>query len=265
MEKKKGFGQRLESFFAGKGFYIVLFLCVAVIGVSAFIMLSGTGTDVDEPNIAGMGQENNYVAPVVTIKPGRIDEEGAGQIKPPVEEPDDSISEPEPPEVVPDESIAAPIPTEDSAETASWVEERVIREAGSTYIWPLIGEIETPYAVTSLVYNRTMADWRTHAGIDLGAELGTPVMVVSGGRVESIYTDDLYGVTVVIDHMGGVRSVYSNLAETPTVYVGSDIMGGEIIGAVGNTALAEAGETTHLHFSMTLDGQSVDPHEYLPG
>ena len=45
-EKKKGFGESLEAFFAGKGFYIVLFLCVAVIGVSAWAMLTGKGTNV---------------------------------------------------------------------------------------------------------------------------------------------------------------------------------------------------------------------------
>jgi hypothetical protein len=41
MEKKKPFGTRLETFFAGNGFYVVLFLCVAVIGISAWSLLSG--------------------------------------------------------------------------------------------------------------------------------------------------------------------------------------------------------------------------------
>ena len=48
MEEKKSFGESLEAFFAGKGFYIVLFLCVAVIGVSAWAMLTGKGTDVED-------------------------------------------------------------------------------------------------------------------------------------------------------------------------------------------------------------------------
>ena len=47
-DKKQPFFQRAEHFFAGKGFYIVLFLCVAVIGVSAWSMLTGKGA-----NIAG--------------------------------------------------------------------------------------------------------------------------------------------------------------------------------------------------------------------
>ena len=49
MEKKKPFAQSVEAFFAGKGFYIVLFLCVAVIGVSAWSMLAGNETDVEQP------------------------------------------------------------------------------------------------------------------------------------------------------------------------------------------------------------------------
>ena len=71
-------------------------------------------------------------------------------------------------------------------------------------------------------------------------------------------------MTVIIDHTGGLKSVYSNLAEMPTVAVGDSVVAGEIIGSVGTTALAETNAGTHLHFAMTLDGQSVDPLEYMP-
>ena len=43
MEEKKTFGQKLEKFFTGRGFYIVLFLCIAVIGVSAWVLLFTDG------------------------------------------------------------------------------------------------------------------------------------------------------------------------------------------------------------------------------
>ena len=72
------------------------------------------------------------------------------------------------------------------------------------------------------------------------------------------------GMTVVIEHAGGLRSIYSNLAATPTVCTGDDIMTGEVIGAVGATAPGENREDPHLCFKMTLDGQSVNPMDYLP-
>lgn len=182
MEKKKSFSQRLEAFFAGKGFYIVLFLCVAVIGVSAWVLLTGTGTNVENP-------ADSLEASNPTI------------------------------------ATAAPTPT------------------------PVPATPEPTAPAT---------------GEEAAAELGAQVMAAGDGRVESVYTDDLYGVTVVIDHYGGLKSVYANLADTPVVAEGDSVVAGEIIGAVGTTALCEIGEVTHLHFAMTQDGQSVDPGEYLP-
>ena len=69
----------------------------------------------------------------------------------------------------------------------------------------------------------------------------------------------LLGTFVIHSH-----SVYANLADTPTVVKGDSVMQGETIGAVGVTAAGETKENPHLLFKMTLDGQSVDPKEYLP-
>lgn len=244
MEKKKSFGERLEAFFTGKGFYIVLFLCVAVIGVSAWILLAGTGTDVEDEPVAAVVRE---VEPEETLAPA---------VKPePI-----IIEEPEPAE----EPAVAPaeVPAEEPAEV--WSESPPAYEASALYIWPLVGEIENPYSVDALVYSKTMRDWRIHDGVDVVAELGAQVMAVSSGRVTDIYKDDLYGVTVVIEHSGGLVSIYSNLAETPVVMVGDNVVTGDIIGAVGDTALGETGEVYHLHLAMKADGVSVNPADYLP-
>ena len=244
MESNGSSGRKLESFFAGKGFYIVLFLCAAVIGVSAWILMSEPGTDVELP-VGDLNEKVMESAPVVAQVPD------VGEFVPT----EVTVDEPEAPEapvsaVEPDEGIVAVWAPSPNAE--------------ALYVWPVNGEIEVPYAMTWLRYDRTMADWRTHDGIDIAAELGAHVMAVSAGTVESVYTDDLYGVTVVVSHGGGLKSTYSNLGEVPTVYEGSSVVAGEVIGAVGDTALGETGEVTHLHFSMSLDGESVDPCEYLP-
>jgi murein DD-endopeptidase MepM/ murein hydrolase activator NlpD len=244
MEKKKGFGEKLEAFFAGKGFYIVLILCVAVIGVSAWSMLADRGT-VEEPgnNIVDAAVQNTPAtrAPVTASPP-----------------PADAII-PEAPEI---DEVGGPTETENDA--AVWAPQEPADTAPTAFLWPVEGAVEVPYAVTSLIYNRTMADWRTHDGVDIQAELGTHVMAAASGTVENMYYDDMYGMTVIISHGGGLKSVYSNLAETPTVGQGDSVVGGEVIGAVGATALCETGEVYHLHFAMTKDGVSVDPTEYLP-
>ena len=71
------------------------------------------------------------------------------------------------------------------------------------------------------------------------------------------------GMCVTILHADGVRSIYSNLAAIPTVYEGDNVMTGEVIGSVGATAPGETKDDPHLCFSMTKDGVSVDPNEYL--
>ena len=50
----------------------------------------------------------------------------------------------------------------------------------------------------------------------------------------------------------------------PTVSVGDWVECGDIIGSVGTTAICEIGQGTHLHFAMKLDGESINPMEYLP-
>jgi Membrane proteins related to metalloendopeptidases len=261
VERKNGFLKNLERFFAGKGFYIVLFLCMAVIGVSAWAMLTGTGSDVDD--VSNISAYDGYIPT-------------AGPLIPPADNPARVPDDPQ--EGItsdsPDTSEAPVqqlVPQEPDIQTNTVNEPQdadspVMAETNfsPSFIWPLAGEIETPYSETALLYNKTMADWRTHDGIDVAAELGAQVMTVSSGRVERIYTDDLYGITVVINHGDSLRSIYSNLAETPTVYENSSVTTGEIIGAIGTSALAEAGEVGHLHLKMTLDGLNVDPALYLP-
>lgn len=242
MNEKENSGRGLEAFFAGKGFYIVLFLCVAVIGISAWVMLAGTGTDVEgnvkAEDAADVRLPQETEAAVVSEEPFV---EGAIQ-----EEPEEPVMEP----------AEAPA-------TEVWKETEPESPA-DYFVWPVAGEVEVPYSVTALLYDRTMGDWRTHDGLDIAAELGTQVMAAGSGIVTSVHTDNLYGVTVEITHANGLVSIYSNLAELPTVQEGDGIMVGEVIGAVGNTAICETAEVYHLHFAMTKDGNSVNPEDFLP-
>jgi hypothetical protein len=178
MSDKKNSGRMLEAFFAGKGFYIVLFLCVAVIGISAWVMLAGTGTDVEgnvkAEDAADVRLPQETEAAVVSEEPfveGAIQEEpegtGYGTCRSPCDR---------------------------------GLERNGAGEPGGYFVWPVAGEVEVPYSVTALLYDRTMGDWRTHDGLDIAAELGTQVMAAGSGIVTSVHTDNLYGVTVEITH-----------------------------------------------------------------
>ena len=132
------------------------------------------------------------------------------------------------------------------------------------FMWPLAGKVEVAFAVDELVYSKTMADWRTHPGLDIAAAIGTKVLAVTDGIVIDVFADDMLGTTVIVDHGHGVRSSYANLAAAPVVKVGDKIAMGSVIGAVGDTALGEIGQASHLHLEMTKDGDAENPVWYLP-
>ena len=237
---KKSFAAGLEAFFTGKGFYIVLILCIAVIGCSAWIMFQSE----IEP----------APAPVTDLTLSAPEDSETAAVS------EDSV---ETAGMDAAEGESASVTREPEAETEA-VSAPVQSATAGLYVWPCNGTVENAFSVDALVYNRTMADWRTHEGVDITAELGEPVRVVADGTVERVYQDDLYGTTVVVSHGGGLTSTYSNLAEVPTVSEGDTLAAGDIIGSVGVTAICETGEVNHLHLEMALDGTAVDPCAYLP-
>ena len=233
-------GHGLEGFLTGKGFYIVLFLCAAVIGLSAWMMSVGNETmeDLNDLSLAPR-VETVLVTPDVEapkLEVMAVPAEPAEEAEPVMEE----ISE---------EEEAEPV----------WNE----ADAGET-CWPVEGELERLHDVEHLHYDVTLRDWRTHEGVDMLAPLGETVCAAMSGVVMNVEEDGLYGTVVTVDHGDGTQAVYANLASIPAVNPGDWVMAGDVIGAVGTTALCEIGQGTHLHFAMYLDGESVDPLDYLP-
>lgn len=128
---------------------------------------------------------------------------------------------------------------------------------------PLDGTTVTVFSMTELMYDETMADWRTHDGVDIRAEEGDAVKTAAAGTVREVRYDDLMGVTVVISHADGYETQYSSLQQEPPVEQGKTVEAGDIIGLVGSTAAAEGDVGPHLHFSVSKDGRVVDPQEYV--
>jgi murein DD-endopeptidase MepM/ murein hydrolase activator NlpD len=94
-----------------------------------------------------------------------------------------------------------------------------------------------------------------HSGIDLAAERGTPVMATLPGVATVVISATGYGLHVIIDHGGGLSSLYGHL-DTVTVVTGAYVDAGEVIGTVGATGNATG---PHLHFEIRRDGVAEDP------
>lgn len=97
---------------------------------------------------------------------------------------------------------------------------------------------------------------RTHKGIDMIAQPGTPVHAAgSGVVVRAEPTTGGFGNLVVIDHGGGTHTYYAHL-QTIDVREGDRVETGALIGGVGSTGRSSA---PHLHFEVRQDGRPIDP------
>jgi murein DD-endopeptidase MepM/ murein hydrolase activator NlpD len=94
-----------------------------------------------------------------------------------------------------------------------------------------------------------------HSGIDLAAARGTPVMATLPGVVTVIVSPTGYGLHVIIDHGGGLSSLYGHL-DSVIVLSGDYVDAGQVIGTVGSTGNATG---PHLHFEIRRDGIAEDP------
>lgn len=131
------------------------------------------------------------------------------------------------------------------------------------FIRPVSGEIIKDFSRDNLIYSNTLEEWTTHLGIDFKAEKTSIVKASADGVIKSIKNDPRYGLTVLIEHENGFVTMYSNLLSTEFVSVGESVKQGQTIATVGNTAIFEIADETHLHFEIIKDGLEVDPNLYL--
>lgn len=128
---------------------------------------------------------------------------------------------------------------------------------------PVEGENMRGFAKDSLIYSDTLEEWVTHLGIDIRADRTSVVKAAEAGKVASIKNDPRYGLTIVIEHVNGFKSVYSNLLTSEFVSEGEKVEKGQSIGTVGNSASFEIVDEPHLHFEILKDNVNVDPSIYL--
>lgn len=128
---------------------------------------------------------------------------------------------------------------------------------------PVEGEIVKEFAKDKLVYSETLKEWVIHNGIDIKAEKTTIVKSAEEGTIKSIKNDPRYGITVVVEHQDGYKTVYSNLLTAEFVKEGEKVTQGQTLGTVGNTATFEIADDPHLHFEILKDDEYVNPEQYI--
>ena len=104
-----------------------------------------------------------------------------------------------------------------------------------------------------------MDDWRISDCVNISVDAGTPVKACADGTVVDVKTDGMLGKEVIVQHNGGLQSVYANLTDQVAVKEGEEIEAGTVIGAVGQSAQSELSLVPHLHFEMMKNGQPIDP------
>lgn len=107
-------------------------------------------------------------------------------------------------------------------------------------------------------YGGEIIDNQVHLGYDLASVKQAPVNASNAGKVVFVGNLGIYGNAVLIDHGLGLSSLYAHLSST-SVSEGQEVAKGDEIGRTGETGLAGG---DHLHFSILLRGNHVDPVEW---
>jgi murein DD-endopeptidase MepM/ murein hydrolase activator NlpD len=101
--------------------------------------------------------------------------------------------------------------------------------------------------------------YKMHNGIDILADIGSPVYAPGSGKVTYVGRKGGYGLTIEIDHGFGYNTIYAHLSRT-NAKVGKYVKRGELIGKTGNTGLSSG---PHLHYEVHHNGVVQDPMDFF--
>ena len=232
---------RLAAILGGRGAYITLAAFAVLSAGAGVIAYDRASKKVETPSI----YERSYEAPDFDIAAADKKQEGIER----------------------ESSAVTPISSSEVRADRGSVSESSVHGTSvpdtQPNVMPVNGEIIEPYSGGELVKSETLGVWKTHDGVDIKADRGTPVRAMNRGEVTKVAEDPLWGYTVIIDHGSGIMGYYYSLSEAVAVKEGDKVQSGQTIGAVGDTAECEAAEPSHLHFALKRNGDWTDPIEYI--
>jgi murein DD-endopeptidase MepM/ murein hydrolase activator NlpD len=126
---------------------------------------------------------------------------------------------------------------------------------------PAAGGITSWYGPRQILCGGTGCSTSFHYGIDFGGGCGSTIKAAAGGRVSFVGNAGAFGNRVIIDHGGGVQTVYGHILGGSTrVSVGQQVSGGQAIAAIGRTGVATG---CHLDLKVQIGGAPTNPATYL--
>jgi murein DD-endopeptidase MepM/ murein hydrolase activator NlpD len=129
------------------------------------------------------------------------------------------------------------------------------------WIRPVGAAVSSPYGPREIICNPEGCSSAFHDGVDFGAACETPVTAVSAGRVVFVGSAGSYGNRVIVDHGGGIESIYGHLQDDSyLVTVGDLIETGTVVGLVGATGVVTG---CHLDLKIRVDGKFTSPVPFL--
>lgn len=117
-------------------------------------------------------------------------------------------------------------------------------------VWPTAGTVTSAFGPR----------WgRMHTGLDIANGYGEPVVAAKGGTVIQAGSNGGYGISAIIDHGGGIVTLYAHMSAV-SVAEGASVGGGQRIGSIGSTGNSTG---NHVHFEVRVGGSARDPMGYL--
>lgn len=133
-------------------------------------------------------------------------------------------------------------------------------DAGGVLMRPVPGRVSSGFGQR---FHPIFHEWRLHAGIDLSVGCGTPIRAAADGTVSHVGYDASGGWRLIITHAPhqgrSLQTVYLH-AQGYSVSPGAHVTRGQVVGSVGSTGWSTG---CHLHFSVKLAGNQVDPMLFL--
>lgn len=246
--ENKNTNKNSSNFFKKEGFYVVLFLCLCIIATVAAITTKNNKKVENKPQASQNVKVDSQKPREVSISQKDKEINNAVQVRNNEKKSETGIE----------------VPTKKEVSVSKTTEPKFIK--------PVDGEIVMKYSQTP-VWWETSKTYRPNFGINIKANVGTPVKAVSDGEVKLVEEKGSFGTTITIYHPeNGKTTSYGNLDKAVKVKKGDKVTQGQEIGKVGNSSLRGMSEeigNNFLHFEVLKNAKeepqfsSENPEKYI--
>ena len=268
--KKRTIWTKLGDFLEGRGFYIVLALCIVAIGGSGYYLyrMISLSDQLSNQTVSaqasvpaeGADQKTDTEQAVEDAVKAAADRAAAAKAK---AEEKTKAATAKTQEKDPTKSAQGDQDLEAKPSKDAKTDKTATGTPAASWNWPVTGKVVATFSTHKLSYNQALEDWRAHTGIDISAQVGDIVASACDGTVIAVQENVMLGQTVTIQTADKLKVTYGNLAAQVPVKAGDTVKAGQTIGNVGKTAAGEAHDKAWIHLAVEKDGKAVDPKPYL--